>query len=394
MLDSIRVLLGRIDREGAKYPEHLFDYDGHVPAVLTAQLSSVGVSIGKGIEFFVKNFVTRMVEGELSLLRAVGHTKVVVNSVRDDHLKALQDSVEVASLLVERTRADRRDIDTQRQTIERATKDLSELEAKASANVLAVEKIRTVAQKLASGDARTQLSLERLIKDSRSKYAEAADTVAKINSVFDTSKELSGQMEVQNAEMDAMLKRLSDIEVKADLVLRGATQAGLAGAYKIERDRLHREQLYFTCAFYIGIVAVVVYATIFIFPIFRQLVSSPSAQAISISDAAILVLARTVVIAPAIWALVFTNARHSKLEILQMDYAAKANTALAYSGYKDELSENKDLSDRLMGGLLVRFIEHPERLLKAGRVTEKVEAGPGGMTYTSQTSASDQGAAP
>lgn len=75
-----------------------------------------------------------------------------------------------------------------------------------------------------------------------------------------------------------------------------------------------------------------------------------------------------------------------------MDYAAKANTALAYAGYKDELAGNEELSSRLMGGLLVRFIEHPERLLKAGRVSEKVEAGPQGMSYTSQTGPIEKGA--
>ena len=46
-----------------------------------------------------------------------------------------------------------------------------------------------------------------------------------------------------------------------------------------------------------------------------------------------------------------------------MDYAAKATTALAYFGYRDEMDEDANLSAKLKDGLIARFIEHPSRLL-------------------------------
>ncbi len=109
------------------------------------------------------------------------------------------------------------------------------------------------------------------------------------------------------------------------------------------------------------------------------------ANAASLAESALLLLVRTLILAPAIAALIFTVRRHSKLETLQMDYAAKANTALAYSGYKDEVSDDPGLSRKLRDGLIVRFIEHPERLLSRSAGTEQVKLGPEGVTYTSSS---------
>lgn len=66
-----------------------------------------------------------------------------------------------------------------------------------------------------------------------------------------------------------------------------------------------------------------------------------------------------------------------------MDYAAKAATALAYSGYREEMEEDPSLSSKLKNGLVVRFVEHPERLLRRNVLKEKVGFGKDGLTYSS-----------
>jgi hypothetical protein len=69
-----------------------------------------------------------------------------------------------------------------------------------------------------------------------------------------------------------------------------------------------------------------------------------------------------------------------------MDYAAKANTALAYTGYRDELNNDPALSSKLRDGLVVRFLEHPERLLSRSAGSEEVDLSPNGVRYKSTSS--------
>ena len=94
---------------------------------------------------------------------------------------------------------------------------------------------------------------------------------------------------------------------------------------------------------------------------------------------------RIVVIAPAFWALVFTNRRYINLETLQMDYAAKTTTALAYFGYKDEMEQDPSLSTRLKDGLVARFVEHPSRLLGKKVESSASVVGPEGAQVVSET---------
>jgi hypothetical protein len=84
---------------------------------------------------------------------------------------------------------------------------------------------------------------------------------------------------------------------------------------------------------------------------------------VSAEDSALLLFVRLAILSPVIWALIFTNRRFLYLETLQMDYAAKASTALAYSGYIDEMESDPELSKRLKDGLVLRFLEHPSRLI-------------------------------
>lgn len=94
----------------------------------------------------------------------------------------------------------------------------------------------------------------------------------------------------------------------------------------------------------------------------KNLVGAEEAGTLA-EDNAIILLARTLVLVPAVWGLIFTNRRYENLEIMQMDYAAKATTALAYSGYRDEMNDDPLLSKQLKDGLIARFLEHPSRLL-------------------------------
>lgn len=167
--------------------------------------------------------------------------------------------------------------------------------------------------------------------------------------------------------------------------MRNATQAGLAGAYKTERDKLSSEQNRFALSFYGIILAIIVYAAIFLLPVFRDLAGLNGGSDATVRDSALMLLIRLVILSPVVWALIFTNRRFRYLETLQMDYAAKTTTALAYSGYIDEMEGDRELSRRLKDGLVLRFLEHPSRLLGKKQEVDVSSSGPEGVRVESRT---------
>ena len=178
---------------------------------------------------------------------------------------------------------------------------------------------------------------------------------------------------------------MSATDEKAKSILSTATQAGLAGAYKLEREKLEKQQRWFAWGFYGIIALIIVYAVAYIIPLISRVFEHNGQNNITTTESAFMLAVRIVVIAPAFWALVFTSRRFTNLETLQMDYAAKATTALAYFGYKDEMDQDSSLSTKLKDGLIARFIEHPSRLL--GRKVESSSSvvGPEGAKVVSET---------
>ena len=83
--------------------------------------------------------------------------------------------------------------------------------------------------------------------------------------------------------------------------------------------------------------------------------------------------------------LYFTNKQIRTLEMLRMDYAEKAAASLAYSGYRDEMGRDATLLERLKGSLLMKFSEHPERLLRKQLPAERMEIDAPGFKMESQT---------
>jgi hypothetical protein len=121
-----------------------------------------------------------------------------------------------------------------------------------------------------------------------------------------------------------VLDRLSATDEKARSILNTATQAGLAGAYKLEREKLANQQKLFAWGFYGIIGLIITYAAVYIIPLISRVFEQNGHNDITTTESAFMLAVRIVVIAPAFWALVFTSRRFTNLETLQMDYAATA----------------------------------------------------------------------
>jgi hypothetical protein len=365
LLANISRLLGLVDGNQAKHPEYLAGTPTMVPEKAIDLAASIKPSFDAGVEHFIQNTLPQLVDVEDRLNRAVGAAEFKIAEIKNQQVRSLKQIIDRANVskgmldsLLEETKKEKSDLFGSADEVAKAVLSVSASQKK-------VSEVAALAAKLANGHAR-QGSLESLVRDARSKSDEIDALLLTVSASKDAAQMAAEQAKGASGRADDELLGLSRSNEKAVEILNNATQAGLAGAYKTEREKLKKQQDIFGYIFYGIIIAIIVYAAIFLIPIARDLLVPSDKRGIASAENAEILLVRLLILTPAIWALIFTNRRYANLESLQMDYAAKSATALAYSGYRDEMSDDAELSKRLKDGLLIRFLEHPSRLLKNG----------------------------
>lgn len=386
---SIGRLLQRIDEGPVKFPEYLATPEGSAPEMAVQVLQQVPTIAASGAPSFINSSVSKLNDLQARLSYALGVNARTIRDTRDRQAAELQATLEASQQVLSSIQLLRRKSGEETKKVEGYAERIEAGREQAERDATTVKSIRETAQKLASGDARRGDSIEKFVRGAREKNEElqqlASAAIAHSRAVKEAEAEAQRAME----SVSAGLERMAEAEKRAGEILRGATQVGLAGAYKTERDRLFKEQVMFAGAFYAINIAIVAYAAIWIVPVLSDAIEQAN-NGPTATESALMLLVRTVILAPAIAALIFTARRHAKLETLQMDYAAKANTALAYSGYRDEVGDDPTLATKLRDGLVVRFLEHPERLLSRSSATEEVDLGPQGVRYKSTSASSSE----
>ena len=363
LLERISSNLQRVDENRINHPTFLAARGQFVPQKALDLIASMPSAItDSGITHFVIATLPDLVEVDEALSKAAG-----INEIRSAEIKSSQ--LRAIERYVDWSKNNSASVTTLRQNAEKsaaeASRDrdqVSKLVADAQADVKKIKEIRTQALRLGSGT-KTSPPISSIIKDAQDKVAEVDEMRNHISSSRDNLEKISHRIEEICGLSEIAIERLESHERQAKDILNNATQAGLAGAYKIEREKLAKQQLYYAGAFYGIILSVVLYAAFFIVPIASKIITNNHTQNTTIGETSLLLFVRILIVLPAFWALLFTNKRFVYLETLQMDYAAKAATALAYSGYRDEMEEDTTLSHRLKDGLVARFVEHPSRLL-------------------------------
>ena len=364
MLANMSKMLGLVDRKSHKHPEFLASTPSIVPERAIELVAGIKPSLDAGIENFIQNVLPSLVDTEERLAKAVGIGAMRTSDIKNSQVRAINqilDRAEVqgktATGIVAALKSENDELDIEKERLVAAA-------AAAAEDIKKIQDTVKLAEKLARGNV-SQNPLEALVRTARDKsdqidkalqYAQTAEATAVSSAAI--SKEMGEKSK-------ATLEGLEASNLKAVDILNNVTQAGLAGAYKTEREHLKKQQDWFSYVFYGIILAVILYAAVFILPIVQDILTKNGGDDLAVKENALLLLVRFLIITPAIWALIFTNKRYVTLEALQMDYAAKASTALAYSGYRDEMSDDIDLSKRLKDGLLMRFLEHPSRLLNS-----------------------------
>lgn len=377
---NISKMLGYVDRREAKHPEYLASTPLNLPERAVEVVSSVKSSFDSGTAHFVQNVLPSLVDIEKRLMEAVGTAAFNVTEIRNQQIKAIDRLQTLAFTLYNKTQASAEGAQKAATQAAEGMKAIGEILSAATTDSQKVGEIRKLSEKLSRGNA-GQNPLEQLVRLARKRDEELEAIKTKAMQSAQAASSSAAKADEYKIHSLTALSSLQESDKEADNILRNATQAGLAGAYKTERDKLAKEQNKFALAFYGIILSIIVYAAIFLLPIFKNMIGENGEHLVSAEDSALMLFVRLAILAPAIWALIFTNRRFTNLETLQMDYAAKASTALAYHGYSEEMESDSELSKRLKDGLVLRFLEHPSRLLGKKEEVNRSISGPQGVTY-------------
>lgn len=381
LLSNISKLLGQVDRTEIKHPEFLAATPQIIPEKAIELAQGVRPSFDAGAQNFVQNHLPALVDIERKLILAAGVGAYKIPDIKQAQVRALDQILDRSDQKYRKIIASEKDLDEKRSTFDKDLTQISEKREEAESDHAQIRKLHQQALKLSKGHA-GQNPLEKLVRLARDKSEEINEAAKRIGSTESNIAKLHKAAENHETAAKSSLAQLESSNERALDILNNATQAGLAGAYKTERDKISRQQNYFAIAFYGIILSIIIYAAIFILPIVHGALAGNNGNPIPTAESAIIVAVRILILAPAVWALIFTNRRYTYLETLQMDYAAKASTALAYSGYRDEMEQDPALSKRLKDGLVVRFLEHPSRLLGDKVERNKSSVGPEGASYS------------
>lgn len=387
VFENISKMLGSVDRREAKHPEYLAASPRNTPERAIELVAGVPSSLETSTAQFVQNILPGLVQVETRLMNAVGTAAITAENIRNQQVKAIG-----------RLQLDAEHLyNTLRGVVAKGQKEAKEASdnsqairtvlASATSDSQKIADVRKIAERLSRGNS-GQNPLEALVRSARDRSDEIdaiRDRAQKSEAVAVESANAAGAALLDAEQFKKLLERSNE---EADSILRNATQAGLAGAYKTERDKLAKEQNRFALAFYGIIIFIVLYAAVFLVPIFQNLIEA-GGKRLSAENGALMLLVRLAVLSPVLWALIFTNRRFRYLETLQMDYAAKTSTALAYSGYIDEMKADPELSKRLKDGLVLRFLEHPSRLLGKKQEVDFSSSGPEGVRVESKSASTN-----
>ncbi len=378
------LLLGNIDKGKIRRPAYLAYGNGHLANYVINQLDHIPNHPGD-IHGFLQNVVAPQIEFQKKLEFAVGlpgHEYEGIRQQSADEIKQQVLEVEAVSrdVLEKKNKLD--------ELLEETGKRIEELRARVEESSLILsraEKFRERLEKL-DGDARHSDSLEKLVRTVRSKITDAEE-IAKTIIPLKTQAETNSDA-IEEALADSTTRAQSIVEIEKDAlkVLGLASQAGLAKSYMQERKKLELNKIIYTVVFYVGIGVMAIVAAKYVLPAFETLVApASSGNDIDVWQRALVLAIRSALLAPFVWAILFTSSRVQKIETLELDYAEKAAASLAYHGYKSEMETDSSLLERLKSGLLVRFSEHPERLLRKNPPSTEIEAGNGLFRMSSKT---------
>jgi hypothetical protein len=375
------LLFGRLDKNGARQGQFLAYPQTNVPDFIIANIDNAMNQMSGGASTFATNIFVTFVDLQEKLERAVGLDAATLSQISLAAAKDLSAVVSQADELLESSKIANMKIESlvSATAAQQASVHLSQQSTKADVDSIAT--FRAKVEQLLSKDGRQRASLESLVKRVQAHDVEVQQLRDSVDGKRVEIEAILAQSQEKMNAISGLQISLADSDEKAKLVLGLSAQAGLARSYLTESRKLETRANWFTAALYASVAITILLAACYVLPSLEKAINGPVGQ----ESKLLVTLLRASILSPLVYVLYFTVKQISSLETLRMDYAEKAAASLAYSGYRDEMSADVSLLERLRGSLLLKFAEHPERLLRKSETRETISVTSPGFSATSSS---------
>jgi hypothetical protein len=207
----------------------------------------------------------------------------------------------------------------------------------------------TLAEKDAATTLKSIESIEREIATAKTNAeAAAVNATAEYSSVKKQVLELAGCIE----EKDALFKEFEGRRDEISGLLENANKVGLARAFQLRRVDLGTTWKVWAGLFSLGIIVLLLIGFFQLLPLLKD--GEPSLEAI---------LVRTLLASPIVWFTWFASRQYSHALRVGEDYAFKEAAAMAYAGYRNEVTDDEDMLKLLQEAAIKNYGANPTRIL-------------------------------
>lgn len=194
-----------------------------------------------------------------------------------------------------------------------------------------------------------------------SKSTESQTLVATLVEVTETSKTTHARVQVYEGQLKALETQCQELHRKIEALLPGATSAGLASAFRDQRDRFDRPQVAWLIVFILAIVLLIGAGA-------YRLPGLAEGELVTWDSILRHLVNRVPLIAPLVWLALFAGRNYTMALRLQEDYAYKEAISTSFEGYRREMggipaaSEQSSPLITLSENVLATLSQRPGRL--------------------------------
>lgn len=365
-ITSFGGLLSRVDKVTGVEIAALAYSNTSVPQHLINLLPTISSQAPNGADHFVQNYLPTLLDLRTRLEAATGAAAVPESAppALRKRLAAIDRLVEeglnTAEAASTRSEELERSVETSQTLIAETAEKRTELEALVSE----IEALREKAKFIVEDDADPENPAITTIYSKLNSQRESVDAqVKKIDEAVKRANKSAATAEQLKGNTDNICKDAQGVLDQARSAMRGATQAGLAESFIAERDSKMTGLSIFGTLLLIAVIGAIVFAVREVLPAVDLLTNAVAKEDSSIGALSTGLLIRSVLLAPFVFLGWFAAIQYRRIDLLRIDYAAKAAAAKAYVGYKDEMKGDPKLVAALKAHLIQRFGEHPVRLV-------------------------------
>ena len=387
----ISVLLGRLDSKGARHPQYLWLNGVLSPESIIGQIDPIISNSASGASSLVQNHLPSILAIYDSLEKAIGTDASEMRGLLSSENSDLSVAVTQTDELSNQAQKNVAELQKSQVEAQTAQKSITQLLEATRNDAAKADAARRLIEGLTNPDGRNKNSLEALARKARERFAEIEDIFKTANTELDGIKEDLKVVALQKGTSENLISDLKNKRTEAEQILNLSSQAGLAASYQAEKNNLGKRSLYYSGILYASSLLAFIVAVCYVIPSLGSALNSTegNGQHIDFWKAFSFTLLRASVLAPLVYVIYFTQKTLSSIELLRMDYAEKSAASLAYSGYKDQMESDPDLIKQLQASLLMKFSEHPERLLHAGKYYSKAKVKTPGFEAEAETSSGE-----